>query len=96
MRIGLDASALVKEAAGIGQWITHVIDNLMKLDKENEYFLFTYDEIKIPYKLNDNWQIAYYGGEKKKQLRISYTYAKAFAPIQNRCVCRYKTLPASI
>ncbi len=69
MRIGLDASALVKEAAGIGQWITHVIDNLMKLDKENEYFLFTYDEIKIPYKLNDNWQIVYYGGEKKKQLR---------------------------
>lgn len=69
MRIGIDASALVKEAAGIGLWIINVLDNLMKIDDENEYFLFTYDDIKIPYELKENWQVVYYGGENKKQIR---------------------------
>lgn len=69
MRIGLDASTLVKEATGIGQWITHVIYNLMQIDEENEYFLFTHDEIKIPYELKPNWEIVYYGGKKKRMYR---------------------------
>lgn len=69
MRIGIDASALVKEAAGIGLYIINVLDNLIKIDNENEYFLFTYDDIKIPFELKDKWQIVYYGGENKKQIR---------------------------
>lgn len=69
MRIGIDASALVKEASGIGLWIINVLNNIMKIDNENEYFLFTYDDIKIPFELKENWQIVYYGGEKKKQIR---------------------------
>lgn len=69
MRIGFDASALVKEAAGIGQWIIHVINNIMEIDNENEYFLFTYDDIKIPFELKNNWQIVYYGGKNKKVIR---------------------------
>ena len=51
MRIGFDASALVKEAAGIGQYIINVLKNVMEIDKENEFYLFTYDEIKIPFHL---------------------------------------------
>lgn len=69
MRIGIDMSALVKEASGIGQYIINVTQNIMEMDSENEYFLFTYDKIKIPYKLSENWKIVYYGGEKKKQIR---------------------------
>lgn len=69
MRIGIDVSALVKEAAGIGQWIIHIMNNIMKIDTENDYFLFTYDDIKIPYTLKENWQVVYYGGQNKKQIR---------------------------
>ncbi len=68
MRIGMDISALVKEAAGIGQWILNVIENMMKLDRENDYFLFTYDEVKLPFPLAPNWQITDYGGPDHKQL----------------------------
>ncbi len=69
MRIGFDTSTLVKEASGIGQWIIHILKNIMKLDKENEYYLFSYDELKSPLTLPENWHMVYYGGEKKKQLR---------------------------
>lgn len=69
MRIGIDVSALVKEATGIGQWIIHVMKNIMAQDNENDYFLFTYDEIKIPFELKENWKIVYYGGEKKNKNR---------------------------
>lgn len=69
MRIGVDVSALVKEAAGIGQWIINVLENFMELDSENDYYLFSYDEIKIPFELKDNWHMVYYGGPKKKQIR---------------------------
>lgn len=68
MRIGVDVSALVKEAAGIGQWIIQVLDHLRKIDTENEYYLFSYDEIKIPFELPEKWQMVYYGGKKKKQI----------------------------
>lgn len=73
MRIGIDGSALVKEAAGIGQWILQVIQNIMKLDSENEYYLFTYDQMKIPFELADNWTVVSYGGEKKKQINFLLT-----------------------
>lgn len=69
MRIGFDVSALVKEAAGIGQCIINLIDNIMDIDTENEYFLFTYDKIKLPFSLKKNWSIVDYGGAKHKQIR---------------------------
>lgn len=69
MRIGFDASALVKEAAGIGQYIINVLRNIMEIDQEDEFYLFTYDDIKIPFDLPDNWHVVYYGGPKKKQIR---------------------------
>lgn len=73
MRIGIDGSALVKELAGIGQWIVRVIENIMKLDHENEYFLFSYDKMKLPFELADNWQIVYYGGKKNRQINFLFT-----------------------
>ncbi len=73
MRIGIDGSALVKEAAGIGQWILQVMQNLMKIDKENEYYIVTYDKIKLPFALADNWQILYYGGKKNRQINFLFT-----------------------
>lgn len=69
MRIGFDVSALVKEAAGIGQCIINIIENTMELDTENEYFLFTYDKIKLPFSLKENWTIVDYGGANHKQIR---------------------------
>lgn len=65
MRIGFDVSALVKEAAGIGQCIINIIQNIMEIDRENEYFLFTYDKIKLPFSLKENWSIVDYGGGAK-------------------------------
>lgn len=73
MRIGIDASALVKQAAGIGQWILQVVENITKIDTENEYFLFTYDEISLPFALPENWQIVSYGGKNKKQINFLLT-----------------------
>lgn len=69
MRIGFDVSALVKEAAGIGQYIINVLKNIMEIDKENEFYLFTYDNLKAPLDLPENWHMVYYGGAKKKQMR---------------------------
>lgn len=69
MRIGFDVSALVKEAAGIGQCIINIIKNIMEIDRENEYFLFTYDKIRLPFFLKDNWSIVDYGGAGHQQIR---------------------------
>lgn len=69
MRIGIDVSALVKEASGIGQAIINIIKIIMDKDKENEYFLFTYDKINLPFPLAANWQIVDYGGAKHQQIR---------------------------
>lgn len=73
MKIGIDGSALVKEIAGIGQWIVRVIENIMKIDKENEYYLFSYDQMQLPYELADNWQIVSYGGKDNKQINFLIT-----------------------
>lgn len=70
MRIGIDASALVKEATGIGQAIINIIKVMMEHDRENEYYLFTYDKINLPFSLAENWQIVDYGGAKHSQIRF--------------------------
>lgn len=69
MRIGIDVSALVKEASGIGQAIINIIKVMMDEDKENEFFLFTYDKINLPFSLKSNWQLVDYGGANHKQIR---------------------------
>lgn len=76
MRIGIDVSALVKEAAGIGQYIIQVTNHILNMDTENEFFLFTYDDLKVDLDLNPRTQIVYYGGPKKKQLNFLLTLPK--------------------
>jgi glycosyltransferase involved in cell wall biosynthesis len=39
MRIAIDANRAVVESAGIGRYTFEVIDQLLKIDKKNEYFL---------------------------------------------------------
>jgi glycosyltransferase involved in cell wall biosynthesis len=54
MNIGIDIRALGnKKLTGIGKYIYHAIDNLLKLDKENQYYLFSSGLKKDPYKQLD-------------------------------------------
>lgn len=67
MKIGIDASALVKQKTGIEQWLSNFLYHLMQIDCTNQYFLFSYDEPSLSYPLNDNFKIVYYGGKSKKR-----------------------------
>ncbi|OGD83641.1 hypothetical protein A2572_01290 [Candidatus Collierbacteria bacterium RIFOXYD1_FULL_40_9] len=40
MRIGIDARLYGPEHTGLGRYVTNLVDNLLKQDKENEYILF--------------------------------------------------------
>lgn len=42
MRIGIDASSLLKEWSGVGTYSYNLLKNLFKIDGENEYRLFFY------------------------------------------------------
>lgn len=71
MKIGFDVSILVKNSTGIGQYVSHLIKNIMNIEEStnHEFYLFTHDDLKLPLDLPDNWKLIYYGGPKKKQLR---------------------------
>ena len=50
MNIGIDIRGLGgKHLTGIGRYIYHAINNLLKLDKENQYYLFSSGLKKEPY-----------------------------------------------
>jgi len=50
MNIGIDIRALGnKKLTGIGKYIFHAINNILELDKENQYFLFSSGFKKDPY-----------------------------------------------
>lgn len=40
MKIGIDISQLAYENTGVAQYLGNLIQNLLKIDKENEYILF--------------------------------------------------------
>ncbi len=40
MRIGIDISQTAYEGTGVANYVLHLVQDLMKLDKENEYILF--------------------------------------------------------
>jgi len=50
MRIGIDARTILdpkgREGAGVGHYCYHLIENLLELDSENEYFLYFDSRIK--------------------------------------------------
>ncbi len=67
MRIGIDVFMLEKELAGIGNYLYNLISQLEKLDTENEYFLYSFKNIKLPFNENKRWHKRCYGkivGEK--------------------------------
>lgn len=64
MRIGIDVAPLTKEVAGIGQYVLNMIENLLRIDKENEYILYSYADVVLPFQLNERWKIVVYGNSK--------------------------------
>lgn len=40
MNIGIDANCLIFERAGIGKYTKNIIENLIKIDRKNHYFLY--------------------------------------------------------
>ena len=54
MRIGVDARMYSSEFTGVGRYVFELTQNLMKLDKKNEYVLFMnrpeFDEFESPNK----------------------------------------------
>jgi len=40
MRIGIDGSSILSERTGIGNYTFHLIQNLLRVDKKNEYVIF--------------------------------------------------------
>lgn len=71
MKIGFDVSILAKDLSGIGQYVSHMIQNMMHIEdsKQHDFYLFTHDELKLPLTLPDNWHLVFYGGPKHKQMR---------------------------
>jgi glycosyltransferase involved in cell wall biosynthesis len=46
MKIGVDARLLEREMTGIGRFLIGVLDSVPELDKENEYFLFSFGDLE--------------------------------------------------
>ena len=56
MKIGIDISQIVYEGTGVANYTRNLVENLLRIDKENEYILFfsslrrRYKKLKIKYK----------------------------------------------
>lgn len=84
MRIGIDCRRILDlkygENAGVGHYVYYLIKNLLKIDNENEYYLFFYD-----YKINtdefkqDNVKIIYFPGLENIG-KIPFFYRHWFIP----------------
>lgn len=46
MRVGIDARLLEREMTGIGRFLAGVLDLITQLDKENEYYLFSFEKLE--------------------------------------------------
>ena len=45
MRIGIDARLLEKKMTGVGRYLLNILKNIPGMDKDNEYFLFSYGKL---------------------------------------------------
>ena len=72
MRIGIDARELKKNRVGIGTYIYNIIKILNEEDKNNEYFLYSNDEIFVDFELNSRWHIKEY----KTRIGTYFIYSK--------------------
>lgn len=49
MRIGIDISQIAHQGTGVAEYTKNLVENLLKIDQENEYVLF-YSSLRKPYK----------------------------------------------
>lgn len=54
MRIGIITDAIDDRAAGIATYVRNLVDELYKIDKENEYFLIHHQVNRGKYSRNRN------------------------------------------
>ncbi|HFE9684206.1 TPA: glycosyltransferase family 4 protein [Clostridium perfringens] len=54
MKIGIDARPLIEKKTGIGYYLFYLLENILKNDKENEYYLFSDRKIYFDYSKYDN------------------------------------------
>ena len=47
MNIGIDARILERKMTGIGRYLNSLLKEIPVVDKENNYFLFTYENLRI-------------------------------------------------
>ncbi len=57
MRIGIDARLYGPEHTGLGRYVTNLVDNILKLDKENNYVLFVTRKHKYDFVASDKLKI---------------------------------------
>lgn len=69
MRIGIDIKCLRYNNSGIGRYLISLLDELQKVDHENEYFLFSPHEIQYPI-TNGNFNLCPYYGRFAFQKKI--------------------------
>ena len=69
MRIGIDIKCLRYNNSGIGRYLISLLDELQKVDFENEYFLFSPHEIQYPI-TNKNFNLCPYYGRFAFQKKI--------------------------
>jgi glycosyltransferase involved in cell wall biosynthesis len=84
MRIGIDCRRILDinhgESAGVGHYVYYLIKNLLKIDKENKYYLFFYNhKIKADEFRQDNVKIVYFPGLENIG-KIPFFYRHWFIP----------------
>jgi len=84
MRLGIDCRTILNtefgELAGVGHYTYFLIKYLLKVDKENQYFLFFYDRrIKVPEFKQANVKMVYFPGLGNLG-KIPFFYRHLFIP----------------
>ncbi len=57
MRIGIDARLYGPEHTGLGRYVTNLVNNLLTIDKKNQYVLFVTDKHNKDFKTSSNLKI---------------------------------------
>ena len=52
MKIGIDISQIIYEGTGVANYTRHLVENLLKIDQENQYLLF-FSSLRRKFQLND-------------------------------------------
>jgi len=63
MKIGIDVSQITYEGTGVSQWITNLVEQLIKIDSKNEYILFFSS-------LRNNFQFSIFNFQSNHNVKI--------------------------